>query len=285
MSSTILTEERISTTPHDWVERYLTLLGVNRAEPSLTNLTVLVRVQFRAAPFENVTSLLRRLAHPDSPVPPVDTDALLSSWEAGRGGGVCYEISAMFGRLLLALGYEARQVLAQISFPDGHQAIVVTLAGEGYLVDVGTGSPVFRPIPLAGIEEIHHAGLSYRFRAADEDRYWQQDRLIGGVWTPFCRYDMGEATDERRVAAYQRHHTFGESWVVDSLRLVRCRDDEVFSVTGNELTRFTPAGKRVEPLTTLAAYEHMAAELIGTPNLPIAEAMRARPSFAPVLGE
>ena len=282
MSSTAILDERKSAAPRDWVERYLALLDIDRAEPSLTNLTALVRAQFRAVPFENVTSLLRRLAHPDGPVPPVDTDALLASWEAGYGGGVCYEISAMFGRLLLALGYEARQVLAQISFPDGHQAIEVVFDGAHFLVDVGTGSPVFRPIPLTGVEEIHHAGLSYRFRAADEDGHWQQDRLIAGEWTPFCRYDLREAADERSIAAYQRHHSFGESWVVDSLRLVRCWDDEVVSVTGNELTRFTAAGKTVGRLTELAAYERMAADLLGTPGLPIAEAMRARPTFAPV---
>ncbi len=283
MSSTAIMEERQSTAPRDWVERYLVLLGVDRARPSLAHLTGLVRAQFRAVPFENVTSLLRRVAHLDGPVPPVDLDAMLATWEQGRGGGVCYEISAMFGRLLLALGYEARQVLAQISFPDGHQAIVVTLDGDRYLVDVGTGSPVFRPIPLAGAEEIHHAGLSYRFRVADEEDFWQQDRLIAGEWTPFCRYDLGDATEERRVAAYQRHHTFGESWVVDALRLVRCWDDEVVSVTGNELTRFTPAAKTVERLTDLASYERMAADLLGAPNLPIAEAMQVRPTFAPVI--
>jgi N-hydroxyarylamine O-acetyltransferase len=283
MSTFAPADIRESTASREWVDRYLALLGVTHPEPSLDALTVLIRAQFRAVPFENVTSLLRRLAHPDRPVPPVDPEALLASWEAGRGGGVCYEISTMFGSLLQALGYEARQVLAQISFPDGHQAIVVTLDGARYLVDVGTGSPIFRPIPLEGTEELHHAGLSYRFRPGDEPGYWQQDRLIDGEWTRFTRYDLGQPTEERRIAAYQRHHTFGESWVVDTLRMVRCEDDAVYSATGNELTSFTPQGKRTERLTSLAAYERIAG-LFHAPNLPLAEAMRARPGFVPSVG-
>jgi arylamine N-acetyltransferase len=282
MSSLAPTDEQQAAAPREWVDRYLALLGVGHPKPSLDALTSLIRAQFRAVPFENVTSLLRRIAHPDAPVPPVDPESLLASWEAGRGGGVCYEISTMFDRLLQALGYEARQVLAQISFPDGHQAIIVTLAGARYLVDVGTGSPIFRPITLEGTVELHHAGLSYRFGPADEPGYWQQDRLIEGEWTRFTLYDLGEPTEERRIAAYQRHHTFGESWVVDSLRMVRCEDAAVYSVTGNELTSFTPHGKRTDRLTDLAAYQEMA-KLFHAPNLPLAEAMRERPDFAPIL--
>ena len=144
-----------------------------------------------------------------------------------------------------------------------------------------SGSPVFRPIPLEGSDEIHHAGLSYRFHEADEPGYWQQDRLIAGEWTPFTRYDLSPPTEERRITAYQRHHTFGESWVVDSLRMVRCEDDAVYSVTGNELTSFTPEGKRTERLIDLAAYQRVA-ELFHAPNLPLAEAMRLRPDCAPL---
>src|SRR4029079_15935390 len=129
-----------------------------------------------AVTFENVTSLLRRAATPDGPVPSLDPEALLANWEAERGGGVCYEISAMFHRLIRALGYDAALVLAQISIPDGHQALQVRLGVPRSLVEVGPGSPIFRPIPLIGTTEFQHAGLSYHFRA-DEPGHWLQERL------------------------------------------------------------------------------------------------------------
>src|SRR4029079_15571152 len=118
-----------------------------------------------AVTFENVTSLLRRAATPDGTVPSLDPEALLANWESDRCGAVCYESSAMFHRLIRALGYDTELVLAQISIPDGHQALQVRLCGAGYLVYAGPGSPIFRPIPLTSTTEFRHAGLSYRFRA------------------------------------------------------------------------------------------------------------------------
>jgi N-hydroxyarylamine O-acetyltransferase len=267
---------------NDWMYRYLTLLAVDRAAPSLPALANLIRAQFRTVPFENVTSLLRRVAHLDGPVPPLDPEALLVNWERGRGGGVCYELSTMFHRLLTALGYDASLVLAQISFPGGHQAIQVALNGDLYLVDVGTGAPFFMPIPLDRTHEVHHAGLAYRFRPGDADQIWQQDRLIDGTWTPFCRYDLHPPDENERAAAYQRHHTFGETWVVDKLRLVKCTDEAVFTVTDNVLTRITEQGKRTEHLTDLASYQTLAAEIFHLPAFPIADAVAARAEFATI---
>src|SRR6188472_2740314 len=137
-------------TANNWTRTYLGLLGVPASTPSLPHLTALIDAQFRTIPFENVTSLSRRLDSPEGPVPEIDRAQLLANWEAKRGGGVCFEIVSMFHKLLLNLGYDVRLILAQISFPDGHQALIVTLDGVDWLVDVGTGSPVFRPISLNG---------------------------------------------------------------------------------------------------------------------------------------
>jgi N-hydroxyarylamine O-acetyltransferase len=268
--------------PQQWVDRYLTLLGEPAAAPSLPALSALVRAQFRAVTFENVTSLLRRAAHPDGPVPPLDPDLLLANWEAGRGGGVCYEISAMFHRLIHALGYDAELVLAQISIPDGHQALQVHLDGTRYLVDVGTGSPIFRPIPLIGTTEFRHAGLTYRFRADDEPGHWRQERLIDGDWKLSCRYDLGPLDLDRQYIAYQHHQTPGATWVLDKIRLIRCEDDAVYSLTGPELTTITTAGKRTDHLTDLPEYTQLTAETFCLPDLPINKAVDARPDFIPI---
>jgi N-hydroxyarylamine O-acetyltransferase len=264
-----------------WVDRYLNLLGEPASEPSLPALSALIRAQFREVTFENVTSALRRAANPEGPVPPLDPDVLLANWEAGRGGGVCYEISAMFHRLIRALGYDADLVLAQISIPDGHQALQLRLDGARYLVDVGTGSPIFRPIPLTGTTEFQHAGLTYRFRA-DEPGHWVQERLIAGEWKQSCRYDLGPLDLDRQYIAYQHHQTPGATWVLDKIRLIRCEDDAVYSLTGSELTTITPAGKRTEEVSDLAACTRLATETFRLPNLPINKAADAHPDFIPI---
>ncbi len=62
----------------DWVRRCLAFLGVGRRAPDASAFAELTRAQ---VPFENVTALLRRRAHPGRPVPPVDADELLARWE------------------------------------------------------------------------------------------------------------------------------------------------------------------------------------------------------------
>jgi N-hydroxyarylamine O-acetyltransferase len=131
-----------------WVDRYLAVLGVERAEPSLDALTAITRAHLREIHFENLTSLLRSAAHPGAPVPPLDPEELLANWEHRRGGGVCYEVASMVNRLLRGLGYQAFIAPGQILSPGGHLAVVVEVDGGRYLVDLGNGAPLFEPIPL-----------------------------------------------------------------------------------------------------------------------------------------
>ena len=267
----------------EWVGRYLALLGIDHPAPSFEMLTRLTRAQVRTIPFTNVPAILRRSAHPAGPVPPIDHDALLESWERHRGGGVCFELAEMFSRLLVALGYHAYSMLAQISFPGSHQAVVVELDGRAYLAEVSNGAPFFEPIPLDRAVEIRRVGLVYRFRPGETAGSWVQERLIKGSWEPFCRYDLRPPHPSEREAAYQRHHTPGESWVVDDLRLVQCREDAVLALRNGQLTRFTPEGKVDETVTADAA-TRVVAEVFGMPDVPVAAAVEALTERGPVGG-
>jgi N-hydroxyarylamine O-acetyltransferase len=258
----------------EWVDRYLALLGIDHPGPSLEALTRLTHSHVRTILFTNVPAIHRRRAHPSGPVPPIDLDALLQSWEHYRGGGVCFEVAEMFSRLLVALGYHAHSVLAQISFPGSHQAVVVELDGRSYLADVSNGAPFFEPIPLDGTGEICRFGLAYRFRPGEAAGHWVQERVIQGTWQLFCRYDLRPPHSSECEAAYQRHHTPGESWVVDDLRLIQCREDAVFPLRNGRLTRFTAEGKDDEAITAAGA-ARIAAEVFGMPDLPVAAAVEA----------
>ncbi len=259
----------------DWVRRYLRLLGIARRAPRADALAELTRAHVLQVPFENVTSLLRRRAHLGGPVPPVDADALLASWQAGRGGGVCYEVADLFGRLLAALGYRVHPVLGYITFPGSHQALLVQLGDERLLVDVGNGAPFFEPIPLHESVEVRRAGLAYRFRPDVATGEWLQDRWIDGAWAPFCRYALGPPDLVAREAAYQRHHTPCATWVTGSLTLIRCEEEQVLVLRDEELSRIGAAGKRTERVSTHAEYARAAAETFQLPALPIADGVAA----------
>ena len=258
----------------DWVQRYLDFLGLAGETPELEALTRLTRAHLLHVPFESVTSVLRRSGRPVGPVPAVDAEVLLDAWIAGRSGGLCFEITHVFGQLLDALGYRCYPVLAFITFPGSHQAVLVSLHGRRYLVDAGNGAPLFEPTLLDGTVEVSRFGLAYRYRPGDTDDEWIQDRWIDGAWAPFCRFDLRPPDPEVRAAAFQRHHVPGGSWVVDSVVLVRCTEDAVVSLRNGELSRFTVDGKSVEHVEP-SAYPQLAAEVFGMPALPIAEALEA----------
>jgi arylamine N-acetyltransferase len=254
-----------------WLSRYLELLELPWSAPDLPGLGRLTRSHLSRVPFENVTSILRRGASPDAEVPSLDPELVLDSWLERRSGGVCFEVTEMFGLLLRGLGYHAYPVLAQISFPGSHQGLVVHVDGSRWLLDVANGAPLFEPIPLDGTVEVQRAGLAYRFRSDPSSADgWLQERWIDGQWGPFARYDLRPADQQARRQAYQRHHLRGQSWVVDSLRLVRCAEDEVCALRDGQLMRFTAHGKHVEPITEPGAYARLASDVFGLPRLPIA---------------
>jgi arylamine N-acetyltransferase len=142
-----------------------------------------------------------------------------------------------------------------------------------HLVDLGNGSPFFEPVPLDGPFEVRRAGLAFRFHA-DADAAFQE-RWIDGAWQTFCRYELAPTDEALRQAAYQRHHTRGQSWVVDSLVLVRCEPDVVWTLRNDEFRAFRSDGKSVERVSEPAAYRRLAAEVFGLPGLPIEAARRA----------
>ena len=277
------TPHRSQLTTHDsaWTDRYLALLGLQREAPSLDALTRIVKAHVLRVSFENVTALLRWRDHQPGPAPQPDLDALLTNWEQRSGGGICFELAAMLAQLLASLGYEIHIALAQVSLPNGHQAIHITLDGRRYIVDLGTGGPFFQPIPLDhGPFEIHSHGLGFRFRFGDQPHQYVQERLIDGAWTAHARYDLRPSVHADRDRGYQHHHTANASWVTNSLTLIHSTDAAVYSLKDDTLVRYTAGGKETTILTGPADYRHVAAEIFEMPALPIEEALAVRAELA-----
>jgi N-hydroxyarylamine O-acetyltransferase len=268
------TESQAGKLGPDWTDRYLAMLGLEREQPSLEALGHITS-RHRRIPFENVSSLLRARRHLRQEVPPIDPEEQLSAWQSRRSGGICFEVADTLARLLAGLGYDAKAILCQISFPGSHQAILVQLAGRRFLVDAGNGAPFFEPIPLGVEFEIHRAGLGYRFHAGESAEEWVQDRLIDGAWIPFCRYLLREPSQQEKRRAYQRHHTPGQSWVSGSLRMIRCEEDSVWVLNNGEFTLHTATGKRSEQISDPAEYERLARDIFRLPALPMREGLAA----------
>jgi N-hydroxyarylamine O-acetyltransferase len=263
-----------------WIDRYLALLGLERDRPGRELLARITAAQFRV-PFENVTSMIRRLETPEGPVPRFDFDELLAAWEHGRGGGVCYEQSGMLCNLLRSLGFNAAPIHGSVAFPGSHQAVLVRLDGRRYMVDCGNAAPFLDPIILDQESIVERAGLSFRFRHEAEDVI-QQDRLIDGEWRQFCRYDLREVSREELDEAFQRHHRLpAESFVVSELRVVKTVGDDLLQLTNYDFTRHTAQGKTKRRLESDADFVALLRDEFELPNLPILEGLQALQRLSP----
>lgn len=264
------------------MERYLSLIGVGWEAPGLDGLRRLVRAHVQTVPFENSGSLLRRREAGSGPVRAIDSEALLAVWEARRAGGVCFEHTEMFGRLLAELGYDVSPVAGEISFPGSHQALVVAFGGARWLVDVGNGAPFFEPIPLDRPFEIQRLGLGYRFDVDPGDPgVWIQARAVEGGWKPHCRYLLRPQSPEDRETAYQRHHRPRDTWVTSSIVLIRSREEEVLVFRNMDQHRYTTQGKRSSRVEDPEGWARLAGSF-GLPAYPVGEVARA---WAAINGE
>jgi arylamine N-acetyltransferase len=261
-----------------WLDRYLDLLGLagQRSQPpSRANLDAIVRAH-RAITFECVSSIIRRGAAGDGPVPPLDLDRQLETWVRRAGGGVCFEFGAMLGRLLTELGYTAYPVLARISFPGSHSALIAELDGQQLLVDVGNGQPILEAIPVDEPFEIDRAGLRYRFRRDSPSGPLVQDRWVGETFAPFVTYELEPATPDEMEASYQRHHALPPAtFVLQNFRLVRIADDEVLQLRDHQFSAWRGSGKTVEEVHDLGRYRELVGGTFGLPNLDVERGLRA----------
>lgn len=161
-------------------ERYLRLLGVTAAPPSLELLSRLVRAQIICCPFENISKLyaVRRLGRPRLPTLAEHLDGI----ELHHLGGTCYANNHHFHGLLRALGFDCSFCGADMNAPDLHTVIVVRLDGGEYLVDAGYAAPFFEPLALDAPAPRHIAWGNEAFRLwpRDPDGRSRVDHLRDG---------------------------------------------------------------------------------------------------------
>jgi arylamine N-acetyltransferase len=125
-------------------ERYLSILGIEAAPPSLDHLHRLVRAQLTRVPFENISKLFLKKTRGASYIPSLEEH--LDGIERFSFGGTCYANNPNFYELLRFLGYEVTLCGADMSRPDVHVVSMVDIEGRQYLVDVGYGAPFYEPM-------------------------------------------------------------------------------------------------------------------------------------------
>ena len=153
---------------------YLKRIGLSGAPSAdLAGLNALIWAHQTHIPFEDLNTSWLHL-----PVS-LEIPALYDKVVVRRRGGYCYELNALFTRLLLDLGFDARSVFCRVvrgrDFlpPCAHRAVVVALEGKLYFCDVGFGGPM----PAGALEIADGVGQDVR------GEYFCIDRFDDYWWT------------------------------------------------------------------------------------------------------
>ncbi len=131
------------------VKAYLNRIGIQEEKAPTTGfLDELIYAHQHSVPFDNLDVYEKRLT------PQLGIEELFDKVVVRKRGGYCFELNAIFGALLKALGFEvqpcmARVLLRPMPYPlISHRANIVTIDGKRYLADVGFGGPQATFAPL-----------------------------------------------------------------------------------------------------------------------------------------
>jgi N-hydroxyarylamine O-acetyltransferase len=161
----------------------------NRA-PTLETLAALHELHPTAIPFENLDTLR------GAPIR-LDADSLQRKLVLERRGGYCFEQNLLFAEVLTALGFRVIGLSARVLWdrtddsprPRTHMALLVPLAGEYYVCDVGFGGLTMTG-PLLLTTEAEQRTPHETFRIARAGTEHVPQASVRGEWRSLYSFDL-----------------------------------------------------------------------------------------------
>lgn len=164
---------------------------VGEARADLATLQGLMRQQLYTVPFENLDVQAGKVV---SLLP----EDIVAKIVYGERGGYCYEVNGLFAMALQALGFSCQFVAARPMFypvkrPKTHMALVVTIADERWLCDLGFGSYGIRePLALSALDIETRQGFdTFKLSMLNAREYLLQ-ALVEGEWGNQYSFDLYE---------------------------------------------------------------------------------------------
>ncbi len=223
---------------------YLRRIGLETCTPDLAGLRQLQTAQIGAIPFENVLPFLGR-------VPDLDPESLWRKLVLNRCGGYCFELNSLLGEALVALGFDARQVLARVRMGEAkggartHLAFVVTLDGDEWLVDTGFGGQApAEPVKITETAQPVRDQV-YRIRFEDHSSEHVLERSTEDGWFPLYGFDRVEVRLDDIEASNFLCAASPKQSFSSSMKFYRLREDGFLSFLDGR-ARHIGSGKKRE---------------------------------------
>ncbi len=226
--------------------------------PTLDALYALHVAHLAAVPYENLDIQLG--------VPgPLTASAVLGQIVRRRRGGYCFQLNGAFGQLLTALGFRVTYATGAVGPRDAepswgnHHVLLVDLATERWIADVGLGDGFLEPLPLR--PGSYSQGP---FRYTVEPGWYVGHDPVGACAGYHLR------PQPRTLADFVPHHerlsTSPDSSFVKVLTVQQPRRDHTLALRGTTLTTGR-AGERSH--TVVDSYAEWVAVLADEFGLPV----------------
>jgi N-hydroxyarylamine O-acetyltransferase len=192
----------------------------------------------------------------------------------GRGGW-CYEMNGLFAWILEGIGFQVTRLAAGVmrdtigdAMIGNHLALIVRL-DQDYLADVGLGSGLIEPVPLA--EGIYHQRFAtYRLERLD-DRWWRFHNQ-SGVLPPSFDFALDVRDDALLEDRCRWLHDDPASPFRQNAVVQRYFADRLESLIGSKLIRISAQGAEETPIASAAGYDRALRDTFGL-DVPEAEAV------------
>ena len=162
---------------------YLRRIGIekNDVAPTLENLKLLQRQHLLNVPFENLDIHWKRPIN-------LDTKKFDEKIIGEKRGGFCYELNGLFFELLGEIGFQSKKISVKVSRENGefspefsHLAILTSIDGKEYLVDVGFGDFTAEPLEFVLETEQNDKTGTFTIKKFDES-YFEVLKKDGEDW-------------------------------------------------------------------------------------------------------
>jgi len=236
------------------LDAYLARLGIGAVPVSPEGLAALQKAQLQAIPFEDFDSYLGVL-------PDLGPEALFEKLVTRRRGGYCFELNALFGAALTALGFEPRRIMARVRRDNSggvrsHLALRVETGGRSFLADTGFGGPcALLPLDLGERGEQALPNGTYHLREEAETGELVLERKGSSGWTALYGLDDGRVTDLDIAAANYLCTHWAHMPFPSHLMLAGFDGDTRIGVFDRAVTRLNAIGEDRHVLESFAELE------------------------------
>lgn len=152
-------------------------------------------------PFENLSIILGH-------TPSLGYKDLFQKIVCNKRGGYCYELNGLLYYTLKELAFDVSLLSARILFgaqgifARGHKLLLVQLAGEKWLVDVGYRNGLLSPLAL--VPGLVQQQFSETFRTNEFNGLFVLQKLINSAWTDLYSFTL----DEQLPVDFEPHNFY-----------------------------------------------------------------------------